>query len=283
MIKRLVMLVSLYLIAMIIVACSSGGPASSSSDSTPLDASPTVTTVPSPDVSVSPTATPAPMQVTGLSVTVNPSSFSHLTCGVTTDLVYAAAIFVNTGSSGGPVTFTWNANGTTTPGSVTFAPGDTSKTLTYTLNNVPIQYNSAANPSVTLTVNNNGHTMNSAPIKPTGNCTFAGPFMVTGVSASVSPASLTGIPCGAITLVYTVTVTIAANSNGGTVVVYMTDSNNNHRSGSVSFSPGTTVQNLTFSRTFSNLTAHVAPSAVTFTSATPNAVTSAVVQPAGRC
>lgn len=281
MIKRLVMLVSLYLMAMIIVACSSGGPTSSSSDSTPLDTSSTATTVPSPDVSVSPSATPAPMQVTGLSVTVNPSSFSHLTCGVTTDLVYAAAIFVNTGSSGGPVTFTWNANGTTTPGSVTFAPGDTSKTVTYTLNNVPIQYSSTANPSATLTVNSNGHTITSAPIKPSGACTFPGPFVVTGVSASVSPASVTGIPCNTtITMVYTVTVTIAANSNGGTAVVNMVIGQY-HRTGSVVFAPGTTMQHLTFTTT-PTLT-HATPPPMTFTSTSPNSVSSSPVKPAGQC
>src|SRR5947209_10100142 len=213
MLKRLSMVVSLCFLAVMIVACGSAGTASS--DSTPLDIPPTATSVPSPDVSVSPSATPAPMQVTGLSVTVNPSSFSHLTCGVITDLVYTAAIFVNTGSAGGPVTFTWNANGTTTPGSVTFAPGDTSKTVTYSLNNVPIHYNSVANPSATLTVNSNGHTTTSAPIKPSGACTFSGPFAVTSVSASPSPASVTGIPCNTtITRVYTVTVMIASNSNG---------------------------------------------------------------------
>src|SRR5438067_2217387 len=180
MLKRLSMIVSLCFIAVMIVACGSAG--TTSSDSTPLDTPSTATTVPSPDVSVSPSATPAPMRVTGLSVTVNPSTFSHLTCGVATNLLYAAAIFVNAGSRGGPVTVTWNANGTTTPGSVTFAPGDTSKTVTYTLNNVPIQYSSAANPSATLTVNNNGHTITSAPIKPSGACTFPDPFVVTGVS-----------------------------------------------------------------------------------------------------
>ncbi len=281
MIKRLVMLIPLCLIAMIIVACSSGGSASSSSDSTPLDTPPSATSAPSPDVSVSPSATPAPMHVTGLSVTVNPNSFSHLTCGVTTDLVYTAAIFVNAGSSGGPVTFTWNANGTTTPGNVTFAPGDTSKTVAYSLNNVSIQYNSAADPSATLTVNSNGHPITSAPIKPSGLCTFSGPFVVTGVSASVSPASVTGIPCNTtITMVYTVTVMIAANSNGGPVVVNMVIGQY-HRTGSVVFPPGTTLQRLSFTTT-PTLT-HTTPPPMTFVSTSPNSVSSSLVKPAGQC
>src|SRR5438552_13426190 len=122
------MLVSLCLIAIVIVACGSGGSGSSASDSTPSDTTSTATAASSPDVAVSPSATPAPMHVTGLSVTVMPSTFSHLTCGVTTNLIYSAAIFVNAGSNGGQVTFTWNANGTTVPGSVTFAPNDTGKT-----------------------------------------------------------------------------------------------------------------------------------------------------------
>jgi hypothetical protein len=279
MLKRLSMIVSLCFISVVIVACGSAG--TTSSDSTPSDTTSTATAVSSPDVSVSPSATPAPMHITGLSVTVNPSTFSHLTCGVTTDLVYAAAIFVNTGSRGGPVALTWNANGTTTPGSVTFAPGDTSKTVTYTLHNVGIQYGATANPSVTLSANNSGQTITSAPIKPAGNCTFPGPFVVTGVSASVSPGSLTGIPCNTtITMVYTVTVIIAANSNGGTVTVNMVIGQY-HRTGSVVFAPGTTVQHLTFTTT-PTLT-HTTPPPMTFTSTSPNSVSSSLVKPVGQC
>src|SRR5947209_17400314 len=138
------MIVSLCLITMVIVACSSSSSGSSSSDSTPLDSTPTATTEASPSASAT-ASNDAPMQVTGLSGTANPSAFTHLTCGGTANFSYAVAIFVNAGSRGGQVTFTWNANGSTTPGNVTFAPGDTSKTVTYALNNVAIQYGSTAN------------------------------------------------------------------------------------------------------------------------------------------
>jgi hypothetical protein len=221
------------------------------------------------------------MQVTGVSVAVNPSTLSHVTCGGTTNLSYTATIFANEGSSGGKVAFTWNANGATTPGSVTFAPGDTSKTVSFALNNVGIQYGATANTAITLTVNNNGQTITSAPVKPSGNCTFPGPFVVTGVSASVSPASVTGIHCGTtITMVYTVTVTIAPDSNGGTVAVNMIVGNY-HRAGSVAFPPGTTVQHLTFSTT--PTINHFTPPPMTFASTTPNAVSSAATKPAGQC
>lgn len=279
MLKRLSMIISLCLMAVVIVACGSSG--GTSSDSIPSDVTSTTTAVASPKVSASPSATAAPMHVTGLSVTVNPSTLSHVTCGGATNLVYTAAIFIDAGSNGGQVTFTWNANGATTPGSVTFAPGDTSKTVTYALNNVAIQYAATANTSVTLTVNNNGQTVTSAPVKPAGNCTFPGPFVVTGVSASVNPASLAGIPCNTtMTVVYTVTVTIAPNSNGGTVVVDMMVGQF-HRAGNVFFSPGTTVQNLTFSIT-AKIT-HTTPPGMTFASTSPNAVSSSPVKPAGPC
>jgi hypothetical protein len=239
----------------------------------------TATTVSSPEASATTSAT-SPMQVTGVSVAVNPSTLSHVTCGGTTNLSYTATIFANEGSSGGKVAFTWNANGATTPGSVTFAPGDTSKTVSFALNNVGIQYGATGNTAVTLTINDNGQTITSAPVKPSGNCTFAGPFVVTGVSPSVSPTSVTGIPCNTtITVTYTVTVTIAPHSNGGTVVVSMSVGNY-HRYGSISFSPGTTVQRLTFTTT-PTLSHFLSP--MTFASTTPNAVSSAPIKPAGQC
>ena len=265
---------------MVIVACSSTSSGSSSSDSTLLDVTPTATTDASPVESVaSATASnAAPMQVTGLSGMANPSTLTHLTCGGTANFSYVAAIFVNAGSRGGQVTFTWNANGSPTPGSVTFAPGDTSKTVTYALNNVAIQYGSTANATVTLKVTNSSQIVT---IKPTGNCTFPGPFAVTGVSASVSPASLTGIPCNTtITVVYSVTVTIAPNSNGGTAVVQMMIGQY-HRSASAVFAPGTTVQHLAFTTT-PTLTRNTPPP-MTFASTTPNAVNSISVKPAGQC
>ena len=282
MFKRLFMIIYLCLIAAMIVACNtSSGTGGTSSDSTPSDTAPTDTVVSSPSVSASPSSTPSPMHVTNVSATVNPSTLSRVSCGGTINLVYTATIFIDAGSRGGQVTFTWSANGSTTPGSVPFAPGDTSKTVTYTLNNVAIQYGATGNTAVTLTVNNNGQTIPSAPIKPTGNCTFPGPFVVTGVSAVVSPASLTGIACNTtMTVVYIVTVTIAPNSNGGTVVVNMLVGNYHH-SGSVVFPPGTTVQHLTFSTT--PTVTHFVPPPMTFASTTPNAVSSGSIKPAGQC
>jgi hypothetical protein len=101
------------------------------------------------------------------------------------------------------------------------------------------------------------------------------------VSAVVSPGSVTGIPCNTtITVTYSVTVTIAPNSNGGTVVVGMFVGNY-HRYGSIVFPPGTTVQHLAFSTT-PTLT-HTTPPPIMFASTTPNAVSAGSVKPAGQC
>lgn len=276
MLKHLIMILFICVIAVGIAGC--GGANSNSSDTN----TPSATATPSASTTVSPTAslTPTSLHVSGLSIVTNPSVLSKVSCNSTTNIAFTATIMVDAGSSGGSVAYTWAANGSSTPGHVTFDPGQTSKTVTYTLNNVLVQYNSA-NTNVTLTVNS-PNTIASAPSKPIGNCTFPGPFTVVGLGLGVSPAYVTGLLCGTtINVTYTATITIAPNSNGGTVALIW---NFPHlsRAASVVFAPGTTTQSISYTLT-GKLARNIFPRPVSISSISPTALTSNYAVPAGTC
>ena len=278
--KKIFLLLFFAIIIVSVIAC--GGPAQSgtptdttSSSSTPAS-TPTVTTTPNAGV------TPVPLHITGVSVAVNPVSLTSATCNATVNLVFTASLTAVAANTGGAVAYTWNIGGSNVAnGSVTFAPGDTAKTVSYTVNNAAVQYNNTTNMTAILTVNS-PNTVASSPIRPAGNCTYSGPFVVSSVAASVSPASITGMTCGStINVVYTATVTIGANSNGGTVVLVATFGTA-HRNVSVVFTPGSTVQ--TWSTTATATLGKVSPfRTVSFASTSPNAVSSNAVKPAGQC
>lgn len=271
-------------IAWSLIAC--GGPTRSGTVSTgpTTNDGTTPVTSSSTTVATSPTAVAANgvLHIAGVTVAVNPSSLPSLACTATTNVVFTAAIAADPGSKGGTAAFSWNVAGSNVAsGNVTFGPGDTSKTVSYTLSNAALQYNNAANMTATLTVSS-PNPITSAPVKPAGTCTYMGPFQVVSIAATANPSSLTGIACNSsITVTYTATVNIAANSNGGTVnfdAVF----GGAHRSASVTFSPGTTVQVKSFTSnvtvTHTNL-----PPPVVFTSTSPNGMSSNTVRPTGVC
>lgn len=176
--------------------------------------------------------------------------------------------------------YTWSVNGSNSSGHVTFAPGDTGKTVTYTLNNVLVQYG-VTNASATLTINS-PNTIASAPIEPVGNCTYPGPFTVVGLYVSANPASVIGMLCGnTITMTYTATITIAPNSNGGTVSLVWNLARLTHAA-SVAFSPGTTTQSVSYSIA-GRLARNAFPRGASISSLNPNALTSNFAVPAGPC
>lgn len=275
MFKRLIIFTLLCLLALGIVGC--GGTSDTSSDTTTnLD---TATPVPSTTATNVASPTTTPLHVSSVSIVTNPNTLSKVSCNSTTNITFTATITVNGGSSGGNVAYTWSANGSNTSGQVLFAPNETSKAVQYTLNNLPIQYN-ATNTTVTFTVNSpNALTV---PAKPVSNCTFTGPFVVQGIGLGASPASIAGLPCGTtINVTYTATITVAPESNGGTVSLTWAFALTT-RTASVVFAPNTTTQSVSYTLS-GKLSRNAFPRAVLIYSTSPNTVYSNYAVPAGTC
>lgn len=262
-----------------IVAC--GGPTSGSSEQTPTD-TPATTAVSSPAASPTSAQSSGPLHLTSIALGVNPSSFSGIPCGTTTNIVFTASISVAE-NGGGTVSYTWNLFNSTMPGSVTFTPGETNKTVSYTLSNYTVQLSSTSSVFGSLSANATGNTLSSSRNGPGGVCKLPGPFQVLGINITTSPASLTGIACtSTITVVYTAIITIAADSNAGTVQLIWTIGNL-HPAVSVVFAPTQTVKVITYSETGKIGRASPFPHGASLASTSPNAVSSASVKPIGVC
>jgi hypothetical protein len=78
--------------------------------------------------------TPAKFQVTKIDMAVSPASIQGLSCGTAIVVTYTATIHIAPNSSGGPVTFNYTVNNGRgqTPASITFSPGQTVRTYTFT-------------------------------------------------------------------------------------------------------------------------------------------------------
>ncbi|HLX40035.1 MAG TPA: hypothetical protein VKR42_05855, partial [Ktedonobacteraceae bacterium] len=75
-----------------------------------------------------------PLKVTSVTMTVTPGSLAGLSCGSNLTVTYTATFHVVPNSVGGPVKFTYSTNGGRgqTPASITFNPGQTTKSYQFT-------------------------------------------------------------------------------------------------------------------------------------------------------
>jgi len=268
MLKRpIFLLVFTFLLVFGVVGCGS-------TDNTSTDSTPTAS---------SQSPIPTPVSVKTLATTVSPDSLSGIGCGSTASFTFSTVITAAPGSSGGQVGYTWNIGSSHIPGSVTFAPGDTTKTVTYVLKTA-VQLNTAASITGSLSLNNNGSALTSPVASVSGICSFAGAFKVTSITLTVSPAAVTGIICTSyITFVYTATITIAPNSNGGTVLLKWSFSNTSAAVTFGPYQPGQTTKTITYSLTGKVSHNQVFPPAGSISSIAPNALSSGTVKPFGPC
>ena len=270
------------LVALSLISC--GSTPTDSSNQTPVDAP---TTAPSVSPASSPTTAPTgmPLQVTGVSIAMNPTNLSPINCGTSLNIVFTAQISVASGSEGGTLPITWNINQAAIAGTASFNPGQTSQTVTYTLSNYVVQLASSLAVHGSLSAGKAGNALTSATATPSGRCNLPGPFQVVSITISTSPASISSIICDTvINVTYIATVTIAPNSNAGTVslawsAVYR------HPTVSITFAPAQTVGTTTVVLTgkVNHTTLFLQP--VSLASTSPNVFHSAGVTPggAGQC
>lgn len=276
-------LIAIVLLAFVIVGCGSSSTSSSNQTPTPISTT-SATVVTSPTVSPTAAITPVPPHTSGVVVVVSPNTFASDACGITTNVTFSATITVNNGSTGGTVPFTWDINHTTIAGNVNFASGETNKTVTYVLSNYSVQLNGSPLTG-NITVGNPGGTITSSAIGPTGTCRLPGPFVVQSIALSVSPTTIIGMACGTtINVSYTATVTIAPDSNAGTVQLIWSIGTYNPRR-SLFFAPGQTRLTISYLETGKLVpgNSNGFPPHTAIASTSPNNVASAVIKPTGLC
>ena len=106
--------------------------------------------------------------VQSISISVSPASIAAMTCGTPVNVTYTATITIAPGSPGGTVALTWSIGSSSTPASVTFAPGETVKTVPFTDMGILARNNSyPRNGSIASTSPN---VINSTTVRPAGTC-----------------------------------------------------------------------------------------------------------------
>ena len=217
---------------------------------------------------------------------VSPTSIQGLACGTAAVVTYTATIHVPANSPGGTVQFNYTVNNGRgqTPASITFKPGETTKTYTFTWSGaLPADHTYPEPGGIQVTSPNQ---LTSALVAPTGQCTAStAAFQVTQVDMAVSPTSIQGLACGtAVVVTYTATIHVAANSPGGTVQFSYTVNNGRGQTpASITFSPGQTVQTYTFTWSGALPADHTYPGPGGIQVTSPNQLTSALVAPTGKC
>ena len=89
---------------------------------------------PTPTPGVTATTPAAQFKVTSIDMAVNPTSIAGKACGTPMAVTYTATFHVPANSPGGTVQFSYTVNNGRgeTAASITFAPGETTKTYTFT-------------------------------------------------------------------------------------------------------------------------------------------------------
>ncbi len=247
------------LVVFSLVACgSSSGPGPSSTATVPA----------------TPKASPTPFRVTSVDLSVNPNSIAGKPCGSSASFTYTATFHIPTGTAGGTIEllYTLNNGRSSSRASVRVGPGETTKTFTFTSSGT--LYPDHTYPGIAQVQVTSPNAVNSPQVKLAGACTETSAFKVTSIGMAVSPQSLAGLSCGTyLTVTYTATFHVAANSLGG--MVQFDDTTNNGRSNkgssSLTFGLGETTKTFTFTWAGNLPADHFYPEPGGVVSTSPNA------------
>jgi len=226
-----------------------------------------------------------PLKVTSVSMSVTPGSIANISCGKNLTVTYTALFHIAANSAGGTVQFSYTVNNGRgqTPASITFNPGETTKSYSFTWSGaLPADHTYPEPGGVQVTSPNQ---LTSPLVGPTGQCTSLAAFKVTKVDMMVSPTSIQGLSCGtSIVVTYTATIHVAANSPGGTVQFSYTVNNGRGQTpASITFSPGQTIRTYTFRWSGALPADHTYPGPGGIQVTSPNQLTSLLVAPTGMC
>jgi hypothetical protein len=264
-----------------LAACSSNGVNGSGSTSTGT-ATPTTTTTSTPVQT--PSTNLVAFKVTGVDLVVNPNSIAGKVCGSSASFTYTATFHIPANTGGGTIQFQYTVNNgrASTSASVVVSPGETTKT--YTFSNSGTLSPDHTYPGIAEVMVNSPNAVSSPQVKPAGTCTTPA-FEVTSIDMAVSPASIAGRTCGTpITVTYTATFHIAANSPGGTIqFTYTVNNGRSSPAASVNVSPGQTTATYSFIWSGNLPPDHTYPGLGGVMTSSPNVVQSPLKQPTGQC
>lgn len=237
---------------------------------------------------VDPTATSVPFTVTSVDLSVTPTSIAGTSCGSTASFTYTAIFHIPAQTAGGTIQFAYTLNNgrSQTPGTVTVGPGETSKTFTFASSGALPSDHTYPEPSIVMVTSPNS--ISSPPVKPSGACAAPAPsgaFQVTSVSMAVNPTSVAGLSCGTyLTVTYTATFHLAPNGPGGTInFEYTVNNGRGSNPASITVPPGQTTATYAFTWSGNLPSDHTAPEGGGVIVRSPNAITSSLVGPSGRC
>lgn len=251
---------------------------------------PTPTTAQTPDATsgaVTPTATNtnAAFTITKIDMAVSPSSIAGMACGSNVNVVYTATLHAPAQNAGGTAKFDYTVNNgrSVAPGSVTFQPGETTKTFVFNWSGTLHSDNVYPGPGgVQVSAPNQ---ITSQTIKPAGTCALNAPFKVTSVDLTGTPMNIDGMKCGTtVTFTYTAKFHVAPNSPGGTIQFSYTLNNGRaEQPASVKVNGGDTEATYVFKVTRPLPNDHTFPSVAIVMVTGPNNILSPGVHPSGLC
>ena len=231
-----------------------------------------------------PGGTSAPLKITSVDMSVDPGSISGMACGTNMTVTYTAHFHANAHNAGGTVQFTYTVNNGrgSAPASLTFKPGETTKTYSFTWSGaLPTDHTYPGLGGVQVTSPNQ---LTSRLVAPAGQCSSTA-FQVTKVDMSVNPASIQGMACGTnVTVTYTATIHVTPNSSGGTVqFTYTVNNGRGSAPASLTFNAGETSKAYSFSWSGALPADHTYPGLGGIQVTSPNQLTSQLIAPTGQC